>query len=293
MQYFKHMSNMRNDSKIRRLISRYGLEGYGLYNIIVESIAESLSSEDPIPELEETCEDIASFYNADTARINEITNFMINQGLFELSETSDRVLCNKIYKFLQTSQTRSEQIKKLIKNYTLAQQKALLPPSQTVSDMNNGDNVDVSQTVSDKTRPSQREQTRPDQTKPEQTIIDKEKKEEDEISTIVWKSQPKLSRQTWATFEKYYDAFIPDISKQTDAINKIMHLATECGDPEIVVLSMMKKLQELKESDDTKKGFWRTQPFLPSTLVSLWTRIREHIKTEVPDDIDWENLNED
>jgi len=117
MQYFKHMTNMRNDIKIKRLISKYGLEGYGLYNLIIESVVENITTESPIPELNETCEDIAEFYNGNTAKINEIMAYMINQGLFELSEITGRVLCNKVYKFLEQSQTRSKEIRDLISQY--------------------------------------------------------------------------------------------------------------------------------------------------------------------------------
>jgi len=109
----------------------------------------------------------------------------------------------------------------------------------------------------------------------------------------VWPNDQPLCQAAYKTFEKYYGAFLPDNHREVDAINQLYKLSSDEGEPDVVLKSMMKKLQELKESDDTKKGFWRTQPFLPSTLVSLWTRIREHIKTEVPDDIDWENLNED
>lgn len=127
MLYFKHMTNMRNDIKIKRLISKYGLEGYGLYNLILETIAEGITTEHPLPELQETCEDIATFYNGNTARINEIAAFMVNQGLFELDEVTGRMLCNKIYKFLEQSQTRSEEIKTLINNY-----KNLIPVSDSL-----------------------------------------------------------------------------------------------------------------------------------------------------------------
>jgi hypothetical protein len=138
MQYFKHMSNMRNDLQIRRLINKYGLRGYGLYNIIVESIVEKLSSNDPIPDLKESCEDLASFYNENTTEINEITCFMVNQGLFDIDEITHRVLCKKIFKYLEHSQTRSDAIRALIKlsNCALIPEKAEDCPRQdeTVSD---------------------------------------------------------------------------------------------------------------------------------------------------------------
>lgn len=117
MQYFKHMTNMRNDTKIKRLINKYGIEGYGLYNLIIESIVENITTESPIPELSETCEDIAEFYKGNTAKINEMVCFMVNQGLFELSEINGHVLCSKVYKFLEQSQTRSQEIRDLISEY--------------------------------------------------------------------------------------------------------------------------------------------------------------------------------
>lgn len=129
MQYFKHMTSMRHDIKIKRLISKYGLEGYGLYNLIIESIVENISTESPLPELSETCEDMAEFYNGNTAKINEIVAFMLNQGLFELNEITGRVLCGKVYKFLEQSQTRSKEIRDLIAQYKTV--KDCIRPSQT------------------------------------------------------------------------------------------------------------------------------------------------------------------
>ena len=117
MQYFKHYGTMRHDIKIKRVIAKYGLEGYGLYNLALESITESLCTESPMPDLQETCEDIAEFYNGNTAKINEIMNFMLNQGLFELEEVDGKILCTKLYKFLDTSQTRSVKLRDMINNY--------------------------------------------------------------------------------------------------------------------------------------------------------------------------------
>jgi hypothetical protein len=108
---------MRNDKKIQRLKHKFGLKGYGLYNHILESIAEKLTSENPLPDLEDTANDIAIEYNEDTILINEMMAFMLTQGLFELCEVSTRILCNKIYKYLDSSQTKSAQIKEMIKKY--------------------------------------------------------------------------------------------------------------------------------------------------------------------------------
>ena len=108
---------MRHDTKIKRLIAKFGLEGYGLYNLIVESITENICDDKPLPELLETCEDIATFYNGNTSRINDMAAFMVNQGLFELDEISGHIFCSKIFKFLEASGTRSEKIRHFIENY--------------------------------------------------------------------------------------------------------------------------------------------------------------------------------
>jgi hypothetical protein len=117
VQYFKHFTSMRHDVKIRRLISRYGIEGYGLYCLILESIVEKLTTDSPSPDLQETCEDIADFYNGNTAKVNEIASFMVNQGLLEVDDVTTRITCHKVYKFLEQNQTRSEEIRKLISSY--------------------------------------------------------------------------------------------------------------------------------------------------------------------------------
>lgn len=117
MQYFKHQSNMRHDIKIRRLISKYGLEGYGLYNLVIESITESLSTKNPLPDLQETSSDIAEFYNGNTTKIDEMMEYMIDKGLFSLDEISGHIICSKVYNFLDTSQTRSKELRDMIRAY--------------------------------------------------------------------------------------------------------------------------------------------------------------------------------
>lgn len=130
MQYFKHQSNMRHDIKIRRLIAKFGIEGYGLYNLVLESITESLSTKSPLPDLQETSEDIAEFYNGNTAKIDEIMKYMVVQGLFCFDENSGYIICSKVYNFLDTSQTRSKELRDMIRAYK--ETKVFL--SQPVSD---------------------------------------------------------------------------------------------------------------------------------------------------------------
>lgn len=205
MLYFKHHSSMRNDIKLKRVISRYGLEGYGLYNLILESITESLSTDSPLPDLQENCEDIAEFYNGNTAKINEIMNFMINQGLFDIDEITGAVLCSKLYKYLDTSQTRSEKLRQMIKNYK--SQANLLIES----------NYEPSQTVSDKSDRTEEEQ------KKNRTEREEEKKVIKEEFECVWREYPKKIAKK-ACIPKYLTlhkkGLLPCVEEHINIINK-------------------------------------------------------------------------
>ena len=117
MQYFKHFTKMRTDPKVRRLFAKYGLEGYGLYNLILESIAEGIETDSTLPFLEETCDDLALFYNANSSKVEEMVRFMIQNNLLSIETVDKKVACYKIYKYLEQSQTRSEKIRELITAY--------------------------------------------------------------------------------------------------------------------------------------------------------------------------------
>jgi hypothetical protein len=126
------MSNMRHDTRIRRLINKFGLKGYGLYCFILESVTEGLETDSPLPELEEMSSDIAELFHEDTLKIEEMILFCMNQGLFEQSEMTGKIMCHKIYKFIEQSSTRSKEIRGMISEYKNYHTKPL--PSPTVSD---------------------------------------------------------------------------------------------------------------------------------------------------------------
>jgi len=117
MQYFKHMTNMRHDIKIDRIIDQFGLEGYGLYCLILECISEKLTSQNPYPDLEETAADISRRYKIDIIKCEKIMLFCIDQNLFDQDEITGRLVCHKVYKFLDTSMTGSPELRKMILKY--------------------------------------------------------------------------------------------------------------------------------------------------------------------------------
>jgi hypothetical protein len=100
MQWFKHMTDMSFDPKVKRTIRRYGVEGYGLYCYVLESIARGLSEASPYPELEDMSEDIAADLKMDSRRVEEVMMFMVQQGLFDWRDASSRIICMKMIDYL-------------------------------------------------------------------------------------------------------------------------------------------------------------------------------------------------
>ena len=84
MKYFKHMSIMSDDTRIKRLRRKYGLAGYGLYVLILEYIAKQLDKHSPLPDLQEKAEDIADEWSCDIREVNQMMLDMVDEGLFEI-----------------------------------------------------------------------------------------------------------------------------------------------------------------------------------------------------------------
>jgi hypothetical protein len=133
MKWFKHMSDMLDDPRIRRLIKAHGARGYAIYNAILERIVKRLESDSPLPDLEETSADIADILRDDTAVVQDVTWYCIEQGLIDQDEITGRIVAHKIYKFLEAGATKSIQIKEMIKAYKAGVSESL-GKSETFSD---------------------------------------------------------------------------------------------------------------------------------------------------------------
>lgn len=83
MKWFKHDSDASIDSKIERLILRYGAEGYGLYFFCLELVARNVEAHNLTFELEHDAEIIGHRLGMHRERVEEMMTFMVEQGLFE------------------------------------------------------------------------------------------------------------------------------------------------------------------------------------------------------------------
>jgi len=113
MKWIKHHADAHEDAKLRKVMIRYGAEGYAVYWYCLELIAGKVSAEDLTFELEHDAELIAHSLRIDSARVQEIMGFMVGLGLFEESE--GRITCLKIARHLDERFARSDALKAIIR----------------------------------------------------------------------------------------------------------------------------------------------------------------------------------
>lgn len=118
MKWFKHFSDAHDDTRVKRVIRKYGLRGYGLYFVCIEYIANQLTPESPKPDLEENARDIAETFGEDTILIEEILHFIIyEQGLLSIDEDTGRLVCLKLLTHLDNTLSNNPQIKQILSKF--------------------------------------------------------------------------------------------------------------------------------------------------------------------------------
>lgn len=90
--YFTHDNNMRNDRKIKAVRKAFGHEGYAIYNMLLESIADAEGFKLKLTDMELRL--LAADFDVTAARLNEIIAFMVGIELF--------VMDSEKYLFSQT-----------------------------------------------------------------------------------------------------------------------------------------------------------------------------------------------
>lgn len=112
MKWFKHYSNAHDNNKLTKVRMKYGADGYAIYWYCLELIAHDLESENITFELKHDSEVIAYNLKIDSQRVQEIMAYMVNLGLFEVS--NNVITCLKIAKYLDAKYTRNKDLLKII-----------------------------------------------------------------------------------------------------------------------------------------------------------------------------------
>lgn len=113
MKWFKHDADANRDDRLEKVLMRYGAEGYALYWLCLELIAAPIDKHDLNFELKHDSEILAYRLKMDSAKVEEIMKYMVGIGLFEISQTSNRITCLKLASRIENSIVKNNQIKQI------------------------------------------------------------------------------------------------------------------------------------------------------------------------------------
>lgn len=131
LPWFAHEAKANRDSKMKKLLMRYGAEGYGLYWYCVEHVADNVGPKLTF-EVEHDSEILAHELQIDTLRVEEMMRYMVSVGLFEESEGV--ISCLSLLKHLTPKCTRNEELKTLIREAKSIPMSATVPDSPRESE---------------------------------------------------------------------------------------------------------------------------------------------------------------
>lgn len=113
MQWFKHDANAHRDTKLKKLMMRHGMTGYGLYFYCLELITDSISSSNLTFQLEDDAEVISHETGIHQEDIENMMRYMVELGLFE--ESNGIITCYKLAKRLDQSMTSNKAFRAKLK----------------------------------------------------------------------------------------------------------------------------------------------------------------------------------
>ena len=80
MRWFSHDSDAHDDIKLRRVLRKYGPEGYGLFWLLIEILAKEGNGGIDVKRY--PLSDLAADFYTDTAKLQRCLNLMVEEGLF-------------------------------------------------------------------------------------------------------------------------------------------------------------------------------------------------------------------
>jgi hypothetical protein len=82
--YFPHYTNMRNDSRVLAIRRKFGIEGYGIYCMLIESLANAENFKVSIDEM--SLEILSGDYGVDKNKLSDVMNYAITIDLIQVEK---------------------------------------------------------------------------------------------------------------------------------------------------------------------------------------------------------------
>ena len=113
LKWFKHETNCGYSAKMKKLLMKYGVQGYGLYYYCVEIIAGNLTTDNITFELEHDASILAHDLKMDTLLVEEIMKYCIKLGLFEYDDSTKKIIHLGLFKMLDNTMSQNFCIKQM------------------------------------------------------------------------------------------------------------------------------------------------------------------------------------
>lgn len=97
--YFPHDADMRNDPRIKALRRKFGIEGYGVYSMLLEFLTDSDYFEFKNDSL--SMELVAGDFDIETDKLCEILRYCFQLDLFQLDAETNVISCKSLDKRLE------------------------------------------------------------------------------------------------------------------------------------------------------------------------------------------------
>lgn len=97
--YFPHDADMRNDPRIKALRRKFGIEGYGVYSMLLESLTDADYFEFKNDSL--SLELVAGDFDIETEKLVTILQYCFQLDLFQLDAVTNIISCKSLDKRLE------------------------------------------------------------------------------------------------------------------------------------------------------------------------------------------------
>ena len=116
MKWFQHVSRAAYDGRVRKLTSKYGAEGYGLYFFAVENVCEGLTPANVSCIAEYDDEQFAHEINCKPEKAKEILDYCVELGLLGRAK-NHKISCEKIMLRLDNTMSQNPEVKKMVSKF--------------------------------------------------------------------------------------------------------------------------------------------------------------------------------
>jgi hypothetical protein len=113
MKWFKHDTNSGYNAKMKKLLMRYGVKGYGLYYYCIELIAGNLTNDNITFELEHDSQILAHDLKMDSREVEEIMQYCIKLELFEFNTVTQKIVHSGLIEMVDNTMSQHPCIKQI------------------------------------------------------------------------------------------------------------------------------------------------------------------------------------